>query len=445
MDIGALLRNAETDAEKLSAAVRLVIFLALAVAILSASQGQRPADSILMVLALYGLGTGIGLVLAWRGIFNPAVPYLFVTFDVILVSAQLLMLTGLMSMGSSFAFALPIAGLAFVILIHASLRYRPWLIVYAAVLFLLAMNLGSAFFTLEGGMDHGMADHSMASMGEGQSMGALMNFQTIPVVLIALAAFILFVLSRRTRALLLRSIAQANRAAKLSRFFSPNLANSLAEGDDEQLLAGRQLVAAVLFVDIRGFTALGESMSPQDLSEFLSEYRSRLTKLIFAKEGTVDKFIGDGIMAVFGTPVQRADDARRAIACALEIIAAMKSWSAERKVLGRSPVAAGIGVHYGSVFAGALGDEQLLEYTVIGDTVNVAERLERLSRDVGSPLVVSAAILRAAGEAGHMRWQHLPPQELKGHSKPIDVCCLVEDRSHEILDVQKLRNQEIKQ
>jgi adenylate cyclase len=365
MEIQKLLRGAEIDAEKVSAVIRLVVFVTLASVIFSANGAEGLAPSIKLTIALYGVGTIVGLVLAWRRVFHPAIPYLFVTFDVILVSAQILLLTGLMGMKPSFVFALPAAGLVFVILIHAAMRFRPWLIVYAAILFLATLNLGNLFLTQD-------REATMAMpMTRDVGMGSVMNYQVLPVALVALAAFILFVTSRRTRALLLRSITQTNRAATLSRYFSPNLANSLAESDDDQLLAGRRLSAAVLFVDIRGFTALGETMAPEELTSFLSEYRNRLTRPIFDHGGTVDKFIGDAIMAVFGTPTQRPDDA------------------------------------------------------VIGDTVNVAERLEGLSRNVGSPLVVSAALLGAAmGSEVPTTWRRLPPQELKGHRQPVEAYCL---------------------
>jgi adenylate cyclase len=419
MEIQKLLRGAEIDAEKVSAVIRLVVFITLASVIFSANGAEGSAPSIKLTIAFYGVGTIVGLVLAWRRVFHPAIPYLFVTFDVILVSAQILLLTGLMGMKPSFVFALPAAGLVFVILIHAAMRFRPWLIVYAAILFLATLNLGNLF--LKQDREATMAMPMTRDVG----MGSFMNYQVLPVALVALAAFILFVTSRRTRALLLRSITQTNRAAKLSRYFSPNLANSLAESDDDQLLAGRRLSAAVLFVDIRGFTALGETMAPEELTSFLSEYRNRLTRPIFDHGGTVDKFIGDAIMAVFGTPTQRPDDARRAVTCALEILEATRHWSEDRQRSGSLPVAIGIGVHYGQVFAGALGNEQLLEYTVIGDTVNVAERLEGLSRNVGSPLVVSAALLEAAmGSEDPTTWRRLPPQELKGHRQPVEAYCL---------------------
>ena len=186
----------------------------------------------------------------------------------------------------------------------------------------------------------------------------------------------------------------------------------------------------MLFVDMRGFTSLGEDMSPDQLGELLSEYRNRLTGPIFEHGGTVDKFIGDAIMAVFGTPISHADDARRAVLCALDMLDATSRWAAERTRLQLPPVAIGIGAHYGEVFAGALGNEQLLEFTVIGDTVNVAERLERLSRDVESSLVVSAALLGEVSDAEYIaEWQQLPPKELKGHRRPIEAYGLARRRT----------------
>lgn len=378
-NIQSLLREAELSAEMISAIIRLVIFLLLVLVIFSAADARGVGDSAKIAAALYGFGTALGLILAWRRIFHPAIPYLFVTFDVVLVVVQVLMLARLMGMQPDSAFGLPAAALIFVIMIHASMRYRPWLVVYAAALFIVSIEVGRFPFAADQATETMM--NGMPPMAYG-GMAGMLNYQFVPLGLVALAAFILFVNGRRTRALLMSSVHHVARTARLSRYFSPNLAARLAEADDNQVLAGRRQPAAVLFVDIRGFTALGETMTPDELSAFLTEYRNRLAQPVFSHGGTVDKFIGDAIMAVFGCPLQRADDAGRAVRCALDILDAARGWSSERQRSGRPPVAIGIGAHYGEVFAGALGNEQLLEYTVIGDTVNVAERLERLSREV---------------------------------------------------------------
>jgi adenylate cyclase len=421
-DTSSLLRRAELDSEKLSALIRLVIFLFLATAIFAArstADGENPATAL---VGLYGIGALLGLLLAWRRIFHPTIPYLFVTFDVTLVVAQVLLLTRMMGMQPTSAFAVPAAALIFVILIHASMRFRPWLVVYAAILFAALIELGSRF--VDGSPTTPMT--GMMSMTHGSTAG-LLNFEILPIILIALAALILFVIGRRTRRLLMDSLRHAARTARLSRYFSPNLAARLANDDAEGMLNGRRLPVAVLFVDIRGFTSMGEAMTPDELSAFLSEYRSRLTEPVFSQDGTVDKFIGDAIMAVFGSPIQREDDAARAVCCALEMILAAARWSSEREQAGQPPIAIGIGAHYGDVFAGAVGSGLLLEYTVIGDTVNVAERLERLSREVDSDFVASSALLVAAGEAGATaKWRPLPAQILKGHRQPVEAQCLAQ-------------------
>ena len=136
-DVQALLRRAELDAENVSAVVRLVVFLSLALAT-SAVVGVRGAA---MGTALYGLVTAIGLFLAWRRIFHPSIPYLFVTFDIVLVVAQVLMLAHAMGMGPDSIFRLPATALIFVFLVHASMRFRPWLIAYAAILFVVLIEL----------------------------------------------------------------------------------------------------------------------------------------------------------------------------------------------------------------------------------------------------------------------------------------------------------------
>jgi adenylate cyclase len=300
------------------------------------------------------------------------------------------------------------------------MRFRPWLVIYGAVLYAALIEVGARLMPEQPAA--AMRD-MMTMMHEG--MAGLLNLQLLSLTLIALAALMLFVINRRTQRLLVESLRSTARTARLSRFFSPNLAARLANDDTEGALTGRRQPVAVLFVDIRGFTDLGETMSPDELSVFLSEYRQRLTEPVFRHDGTVDKFIGDAIMAVFGSPLQRSDDAARAVNCALDILIAAERWSADRQAAGLKPVRIGIGGHYGEVFAGAVGDQRLLEYTVIGDTVNIAERLERLSRSVDSDLVLSRDLLQAAGEVGRKSaWRELPPQELKGHRQLVEAVCL---------------------
>ena len=415
----ALLRQAEIRGERMAALFRIIIFLTLLLVVGLTDGGLHRFD-ISFWTALYGVGTLVGLLLAWQGVFHPAIAYGFATFDIVLVAIQLLLLTRAIGMPPTHSLAMPVAALVFVIMVHAAMRYRPWLVIYAAGLFVLTIQAAVPFFTT-----HDNLSVPVMAMHHGDAPGEFLLFQVLPITIIGLCAVILFVTVQRTRRLLLESIRHADRGAKLARYFSPELGERLAAGSDEHLLAGSRQRAAALFVDLRGFTALAEAMDPRELGTFLSQFRSRLSRPVFAHAGTIDKFIGDAIMAVFGAPLQRPDDGRRAVLCALEMIETTARWSEERQRAGLPAVAVGIGGHYGEVFAGVLGDERLLEYTVIGDTVNVAERLEQLTRRLDSPLVVSASLLAAAGaSAAAGRWQHLNPQALPGHTEAVEAFAL---------------------
>lgn len=429
IDIEAQIRDAEISAERASSVFRLLVFAILAIAIVFASAERGFETAASSIIAIYGLGAAVGVFLAWRNIHHPLIAYGFVTFDVILVAFQVLLLAQLMGMPAANVFAMPISALIFVVLIHASMRYQPVLVAYAAGLFILSVGLGTAFYLLDTAPSGGLHQSGMPTTPHAGVSG-LIVFQLLPPTLVLLAAAILFAVGVRTRNLLLKSITEAARTARLSRYFSPNLAAELSATDAPPALSSCRQTAAVLFIDIRGFTSLGETMSPSDLGAFLSEYRNRLSKPVFEHDGTIDKFIGDAIMAVFGAPKKSTDDPKRAVACAFDILEEAGRWSKQREAAGLAPVAIGIGGHYGRVFAGALGNEQLLEYTVIGDTVNVAERLEKLSRELGSPLVLSEDLIVAAGgSVNDVIWSRLPPQKLKGHTQLINAAHLAPEPS----------------
>jgi adenylate cyclase len=188
---------------------------------------------------------------------------------------------------------------------------------------------------------------------------------------------------------LVRRQAIAERArANLARYFSPNVVDALAELDSP-LRIGRQQNVAVLFADIVGFTALAERSTPEATIALLREHYDRLANLLFAHGGTLDKYIGDGLMATFGTPDPGPDDATRSLRCAKAMLDSLHDWNAERAQRGEEAVRLGIGIDYGPVILGNIGGERRLEITVIGDTVNVANRLEGLTRIHGVELVVS--------------------------------------------------------
>jgi adenylate cyclase len=194
--------------------------------------------------------------------------------------------------------------------------------------------------------------------------------------------------------------AAAERARNnLSRYFSPNLVEMLA-ARDEPLGAVRRQTVAVLFADIVGFTSMAEQMMPEAVVRMLREYHERMTALIFACGGTIDKYIGDEIFAVFGVPEATVEDAANALKCADMMLMALECWNEERETRGEPRLAIGIGLNYGPAVLGDVGSEHSFSFTVIGDTVNTASRLQRLTRSLETPLVVGNALVEAVNSGG---------------------------------------------
>ena len=192
-----------------------------------------------------------------------------------------------------------------------------------------------------------------------------------------------------------RQRAAAERARNnLSRYFSPNLVEMLAERD-EPLGAVRRQTVAVLFADIVGFTSMAERMAPEAVVRMLRDYHERMTAQIFACGGTIDKYIGDEIFAVFGVPAASREDAANALKCANMMLGALECWNEEREARGEPRLAIGIGLNYGPAVLGDVGSEHSFSFTVIGDTVNTASRLQRLTRSLETPLVVGDALVDA--------------------------------------------------
>jgi adenylate cyclase len=160
--------------------------------------------------------------------------------------------------------------------------------------------------------------------------------------------------------------------------------------------------------------------------EFLRAFNGHLARTVFDHAGTLDKFTGDGIMATFGTPIPGEQDAANAIACARAIAAGLYDWNRARRAAGMTPVKVGIGVHWGEALMGTVGDEQRLEFSVIGDAVNIAHRLETLSRDLACDVAASEAIVLKAGAQGGDVAGFVPRglQKIRGRAEPVEVWSL---------------------
>jgi adenylate cyclase len=201
------------------------------------------------------------------------------------------------------------------------------------------------------------------------------------------------------------------------RFFTPMLAARIAASPESLRLGGERRDVAVLFSDIRGFTRLAAQLTPDETARLLTEYFSEMADCVFRHGGTLDKFIGDEVMAQWGAPISEADDADRALAAALDMIGALSKLNARWLSQGRPRLHVGIGINYGEAFAGYLGSERRLEYTVIGDTVNTAKRLCTAAQ--GGEILVSDP-LRQRLTRTHELVDH-PPLEIPPRRDPLPV------------------------
>jgi len=216
----------------------------------------------------------------------------------------------------------------------------------------------------------------------------------------------------------------------LARYFSPRMVETLA-ARDQPFGVARQQDIGVLFTDVRDFTTISESLSPADVMELLRGVHGRMEAVIFEHGGTLDMYIGDAVMATFGTPDAGSQDATDTLACARAMLGSLEQWNQERAERGEQPIGMGIGVHYGPAVLGDIGSERSMAFTVIGDTVNSASRLEGLTRTIDTDLVVSQALVervrQEAGDDTPIILEGLEPagdQEVKGRSGTIPVFTL---------------------
>jgi class 3 adenylate cyclase len=201
------------------------------------------------------------------------------------------------------------------------------------------------------------------------------------------------------------------------RYVSPELAERCLRDRDALRLGGELRQVAILMSDLRGFSALSERLGPQAMIDLINRYLARMTPVILAHGGTINEFIGDAILVLFGAPFERPDDPLRAARCAVAMQEAMADLNAENRALGLPVLSMGIAIHTGVVVAGNIGSKEHVKYGVVGPVVNLAARIQALAAG-GEELLSNAALARVRG---HVRVG--PPQRVpvKGVSEPVVV------------------------
>ncbi len=247
------------------------------------------------------------------------------------------------------------------------------------------------------------------------------------VVLLLIMAALLSMIVARSRGLALQQALVERDRSNLARYFPPATVERLARRD-RSLEEVREQRAAVLFVDLRGFTAWSERHTSSDVIALLRNMHARLEEAVFEHQGTLDKFIGDGLMATFGTPDPGPRDASRALKCLRQILTDFENGVAPSADHPESGLILSAGLHYGPVVIGDIGTERRMEFAVLGDTVNVASRLETETRTLNVRAAVSEALVDAVRRESPEEADGLlggfearGPQMLKGRANPVPV------------------------
>jgi adenylate cyclase len=300
---------------------------------------------------------------------------------------------------ASFYLKAPTVLYVFVFICLRALRFDPWFVLLAggaaAVGWLCLLAYAVVF-------DNGMAMITRDFAVYITSNHILMGAEIEKVIIIGLTTGILVVAIVRARGLLIRSVAEETAARDLSRFFSPEISRAITTSENRvEPGTGELRRAAILQCDIRGFTPLASQMAPNDLIAMLTQYESQMVPVIQRHGGSIDKFLGDGIMATFGAAVPSPDYACRALRAVEDLIDTAAAWASERRDGGLPPLDIRFAVAVGDVVFGAVGDASRLEYTVIGEAVNAAAKLEKHTKVEQCRALVTADAFEEAVAQGY--------------------------------------------
>ena len=208
------------------------------------------------------------------------------------------------------------------------------------------------------------------------------------------------------------------------RYVSPAAIDEMLGQPASVTVGGQRREVTVLFSDIRGFTALSERLHPEQVVEILNEYLGAMTDIIFKHQGTIDKFQGDGILAIWNAPLPVPDHARRAVECAAEMTRALADMQANWLATGQDALHSGIGINTGVCFVGNIGSAKRLDYTVIGDVVNLAARLEGLTKDLGLQIIFTESTRQQLGES--LPTQFVTSAQVSGREPPVRIYTLAD-------------------
>ena len=309
----------------------------------------------------------------------------------------------------------------FILIALRTLRFEPGFVILAGCTAAAGwlVLVGYAIWAQEGMMiTRNFADYMM-------SYSILVGAEVDKVVSILVVTAILALALHRARKLLVRAAVESQAAADLKRFFAPEIAGKITETEGELVPGAAEIrEAAIMFIDLRGFTPLSQDLQPAEVMQLLGEYQALMAKAVRASGGSIDKFMGDGILASFGAVRPRDDYAAAGVQALEAVLATGENWTHARAGQGQPAPPVAAAVTTGPVMFGTVGDAERLEYTVLGDTVNLAAKLEKHCKTENVAGIVMAGTFELARHQGFtplMDWAYRPGRRVEGLDRTVDL------------------------
>lgn len=412
-------RNAMTVANRLR-----YVFLLLLSAVMVAFRNDRTALPSTLALCFFWVAAVANSIILKQRILGLSIAfnYFIAVLDCSIIFAMILFQAGLATGHADFVLALK--------------NENYWLLLFPLIMQVLQLRIKPVILTLVLMLAIqyclvalALADHAVltTSFQEARMGGKIYLMDALlkrPAIVVVVGLATIYSIHRAVS--MVRRLGETRQQnAVLSRYFSPGIVEELT-ANPEVVQKGRRQKVTILFTDIREFTRLSESIDPSELVLFLADFRERMARVIFDEGGSIDKFIGDAIMATFGTPrpsPAAGADSRNAIRAALSMRERLHHMNAKRLSNHLEPIGMGMGIHTGEVIAGSIGKGDLLEYSVIGDAVNTASRIENLCKEYRTDLIISRDVYDELDENMVMTLplRRLPPTQVRGKSHSLQL------------------------
>ena len=382
------------------------------------------------VFAIYGAFCVVRLVLAYRRLLYTWMLYVSVVADMTLLMGLIYSFHYKYAQPAVFYLKVPTLLYVFLFIALRALRFEARFVVFTGLV-AVAGWIALILYAVSGrGGPANPTDDFVEYM---TSNALLVHAEVDKIIAILLTTAVLAVAISRARHLLTRAVSEGAAARDLSRFFDPGIANRIRTAvTSVKAGEGELRDVAILSVDLRGFTRLSTELAPGDVMKVLQDYQGRVCPLIVGNGGSIDKFLGDGILASFGAVAASPTAAADALRAADAVIEAADGWAADRQAAGLAPLDIGLAVSSGRVVFGAVGDGERLEFTVIGDAVNFAAKLEKHNKEEKTRGVTDAATYALAERQGYRPpavRDRRPGRQVGGVADLVDIVVLAMPRA----------------